>query len=65
MSALTVDFVKLMEELPPGTWVAFASDQKTIICHGSEFSVVWAEARQLGEAEPLVVCVPQAINMAL
>jgi urocanate hydratase len=49
---------KLLEGLPPGTWVAISEDQERIVGTGATIEEALQEAKQKGEKKPSIIGVP-------
>jgi hypothetical protein len=58
------NFSELLRQVPAGAWVAISQDGTRVIAFGDELSVVIDQARDAGEADPIIARAPQA-NMAL
>ena len=49
--------VKLLENVPPQTWVALSEDESRIVGVGNSFAEAEQKARDSGEREPLITFV--------
>lgn len=66
MASASIDFSTLLRGLPPGAWVAISEAKNTVIAYAAELQAVLDKAHGQGEAEPLIVRVPeQAVNLFL
>ena len=59
----TVQTVKIFDEsllegIAPGTWVAIAFDQESVVATGETLEEALQEARQKGEAQPCMYKIP-------
>ena len=54
MSTVIQDLYDQMADLPVGDWVAFSEDERRILAHGEDADAVMAEAKNNGEAHPLI-----------
>lgn len=55
-----LDFPELLKDVPRGAWVAISTDNGArVVAYGSDLNKVLADARERGEADPLVMRVPE------
>lgn len=55
--------LKALREAPPGGWAAFSADEERIVAYGSSYDEVIKKAERSGEADPVVVKVPNDWSM--
>ena len=65
MTAPAIDFVKLLEGIPPGAWVAISSDQARVVAYAPRLDEAIEKAREEGEPEPIMVRVPESQSALL
>jgi hypothetical protein len=53
------DVSKLLSNVPKGAWVALSKDEERLVAYAAELSEVLEKAKQLGEADPVVMRVPE------
>jgi hypothetical protein len=58
MATTVADLPELLKGIPPGAWVAISESQNKALAYGVDPQVVFDEAQQKGEAQPLMVRVP-------
>lgn len=54
------DISKLLLGIPRGAWVALSADEERVLAYGTELAEVVKKANELGEADPVVVRVPES-----
>jgi hypothetical protein len=52
-------FYALLEDIPPGEWVAISQRQVRVLAHGLDAQVVVDQASEKGEPHPLIMRVPK------
>jgi len=50
--------VKILSEARPNSWIAFSSDEDRLVASGATYDEAVAEAERNGEADPVLVKVP-------
>jgi hypothetical protein len=58
MATTVADLPELLKGFSPGTWVAISEKQNKALAYGIDLQVVFDEAQQKGENQPLMVRVP-------
>lgn len=58
MATATLDFSRLLKDIPAGAWVAISQHNERVLAFGADMQQVLAEAREKGEKEPLILKVP-------
>jgi hypothetical protein len=51
--------IEALTKAPPNGWVAFSADETRVVAYGTTYDEVIESARRFGEAEPVVVKVPE------
>ena len=59
MAVEITEIYKLMEGLPPGSWVAISTDRHQVLCFGEDSKAVYDEAKRKGEEIPFIGRVPE------
>jgi transaldolase len=54
------DISKLLAGVPKGAWVALSQDEERMIAYAAELQEALDKAKKAGEAEPVVIRVPEA-----
>lgn len=54
------DVSKLLFGLPKGAWVALSKDEERVVAYAAELQEALQKAKQSGEADPVVIRVPEA-----
>jgi hypothetical protein len=49
---------KLLENLPPGTWVAISEDQERVVGTGATIEEALRQAKEKGEKKPSIIGIP-------
>jgi hypothetical protein len=49
----------LLKGIPSGAWVALSSDNSIVLAVGADMRAVLREARKAGEADPIMLRVPE------
>jgi len=57
-----LNLVELFKGIPRGAWVAATQDGTSVITYGWDLANVIAQAKAKGEAEPLMLRVPETAN---
>lgn len=52
------DLSSVLRDAPPGAWVALSSDKSRIVATGDSITTVSLQARQKGEATPVLIRMP-------
>jgi hypothetical protein len=52
------DLSSILKDAPPGAWVALSSDKTRIVATGDSISAASLQAKQKGEATPVLVRMP-------
>jgi hypothetical protein len=58
MATAIADLLELTKGIPMGAWVAISERQHSVLAYGADAQAVLTEARNKGEAHPLIVRVP-------
>ena len=53
------DVSKLLVDIPKGAWVALSRDEEHVIAYAAELPEVLRKAKEAGEADPIVVRIPE------
>ncbi len=53
------DVSKLIAGVPKGAWVALSKDEERLIAYAAELNEVVKKAKEAGEADPVVLRVPE------
>ena len=64
MTTSVADIFDLLEDIPPGAWVAVSEREHKILAYGIDSRAVLDEARAKGEELPLILRKPE-LNLAL
>ena len=59
MATAVADLAALLQGIPAGAWVAISERQRKVLAYGADAQAVMNEAREKGEARPLIVRVPE------
>jgi hypothetical protein len=51
---------RLLENVPPRTWVALSEDETRIVATGSSFSEAAEKAKASGENDPVLTLIPDS-----
>ena len=54
-----LDVADLLKNIPAGAWVAISADETRVIAFGAELRTVLEQAKERGEAGPLITRVPE------
>jgi hypothetical protein len=49
----------LLKDIPAGAWVALAPDNSSVLAFGTDMRSVLLEAKRAGEADPIIMRVPE------
>ncbi len=60
MAALAIDFGTLLRGIPKGAWVAISENQERVVAYSADMHDVLEQARRLGEADPIILRVPES-----
>jgi uncharacterized protein DUF5678 len=60
MLAAVKDVSKLLSGVPKGAWVALSGDEERVIAYAAELQEVLKKSKEAGEADPIVIRVPEA-----
>jgi len=60
MASTPGDIADLLIGMPSGAWVAISEQRHKVLAYGSDPQLVFNDARQLGEPQPLMVRIPDA-----
>jgi len=63
MATTIADLTGLLKDVPAGAWVAISERQHKVLSYGLDAQAVLDEARKAGEADPLIVRVPEQTAM--
>jgi hypothetical protein len=55
----TEERVKILREAKPDSWVAFSSDESTLVAYGDTYSEVIERAEKAGETDPVLIKTPE------
>ncbi|MGH8546009.1 MAG: DUF5678 domain-containing protein [Gammaproteobacteria bacterium] len=50
--------VRILSEAKPNSWVAFSSDESKVVGHGDTYGEAVEDAEKHGEADPILVKIP-------
>ena len=51
--------LEILKAATPNTWIAFSEDESRVVASGKTYSQVVEAAQNAGEAEPVVVKIPE------
>lgn len=54
----TEERIRLLRDAKPNTWIAFSSDETKLVGRGETYSEVVEDAEKNGEADPVLVKIP-------
>ena len=54
--------VRILREAKPNSWLAFSEDESKVVACGDSYSQVVKAAEDVGEAEPVIVKIPENWN---
>jgi hypothetical protein len=63
MATAVADLDNLLKGVPAGAWVAISERLHKVVAHGIDAQTVLNQARESGEQDPLLVCVPEQTAM--
>ena len=63
MASTIVDLADLLTGIPIGAWVAISERLHKVVAYGVDAQAVLNQAREAGEAQPLIVRVPEQTAM--
>lgn len=63
MASTVADLADLLKGVPTGAWVAISERLHKVVAYGADAQAVLNEAREKGEATPLIVRVPEQTAM--
>jgi hypothetical protein len=58
LATTAVDLSAILKGVPPGAWTAISERGHEVVAYGQDAQSVLAEAREKGELNPLVICIP-------
>ena len=61
----TKDISSLLATVPRGAWVALSNDEERVVAYAAELPDAVKLAHEKGEADPVVIRVPDAGNASL
>jgi hypothetical protein len=59
------DVSRLLVGVPKGAWVALSRDEETVLAYAAELQEAIQKAKDAGEADPIVLRVPESDNVTL
>jgi hypothetical protein len=59
------DVSKLLVDVPKGAWVALSHDEERVVAYAAELPEAIRKAKELGEADPIVIRVPEATSTTM
>jgi hypothetical protein len=59
MATVVADLAGLLQDIPAGAWVAISERENKVVAYGVDAQAVLSEAQAKGEAQPLIVRVPE------
>jgi hypothetical protein len=59
------DVSKLLVDVPKGAWVALSHDEERVVAYAAELPEAIRKAKELGEADPIVIRVPEAMSTTM
>jgi hypothetical protein len=63
MATAVVDVSSLLKGIPSGAWVAISERQNKVVAYGADAQAVSRQAKEKGEANPLMVRVPDPASL--
>ncbi len=51
--------IKILQEAPQNSWIAFSEDETKVVAHGSTYDEAVANAEKKGVTEPVLVKTPE------
>ncbi len=54
-----LDFTELLKDIPRGAWVAISEANNRVVSYGSDVNKVLMDAKSQGEADPIILRVPE------
>ena len=63
MATAVADLANLLKDVPAGAWVAISERLHKVVAYGVDAQAVLNQARESGEADPLLVRVPEQTAM--
>lgn len=52
------DRVRILKEAKPNTWIAFSTDESSVVAYGNSYAEVVANAKAKGETDPVILKTP-------